>query len=369
MKQIDTESYWQFYPRREDVALASVTRLPGEAGVKINLRSDMPEFSRFMYTVSQHVFDDRKDGRFFTGRHVEAGAEVDESRTLESSDGEIVVAIENAHSPLPTDIALRVQAVSSRGVSSKTHSLFLQYYPRRLYEGRGSSHAAVLEIRDTDIPLTYGHVEDWTGRPGEESVRYAREKWGAVIAGGSSDYEAAALLAKSLLDVMAPHHGVPPDNLKGTPFEQYELLLSGNYKCACGQFAGIFCEAANALGIPCRRISIHHERDVLPKDGYHLMVAPGHATTEIFSRSLNRWIWMDLSLRVLGVYLNETGPIHSMELLHFASDPVWAKHLTAVEYDPAARRERRVPIAEIRCAAMFKAYYKAGQQFRYFRGK
>jgi hypothetical protein len=168
------------------------------------------------------------------------------------------------------------------------------------------------------------------------------------------------------MTALKPHGGIPSDTMRASPpFRQFERAISGQDRVWCGNHAAIFSWACNALGVPARRIGMNHPYG---SDGDHnLLLAEGHSTTEIFDETLNRWVWIDLTFNVLGVYLADQDPVTMAELVQFLNDGSRIQALTVVEFDPVSGQERRVPAAESSKKAALFHYFKRDQQFRYTR--
>ena len=97
------------------------------------------------------------------------------------------------------------------------------------------------------------------------------------------------------------------------------------------------------------------------------MLAEGHSTTEIFDEALNRWVWIDLTFSMLGMDLAGYGPVNMVELQRDLNDPVLAKGLRAIVYDPKTRSEKTVPALESDSRNALFNYFKRDQIFRYTR--
>ncbi len=343
MIQLKT-NYWKLYPRREDVTLGSLERLTEGAGVRLRLDTSMKTLSHFLYATNDSPFQ-------------------------KSADGQIIIRFEDRHTPEAQYTTTKIKAVSKTGTCSKQYTIGINYYPKELYEASGHTAPGWVIVQNTDIFLSLSRVEDWILQyPTAKEKAYAQDKWGPLIAGAESDYEGARTLAKSIINDLEPHRGIPSDEMgKLSPFEQYERVMTGKDHLWCGNLAAIFSYACNALEIPCRQIGMSYPWPPDPEEGYRVLLAEGHGTTEIFSEQLNQWIWMDLTFYILGAYLREEGPINMAELYHFLNDPNWAKSLRIVEYDPTTKMENTVSVMESKKKKSLFNYFKRDQQFRYSR--
>jgi len=339
--QLET-NYWELYPRREDITLRSLERLTQGVGVRLRLDTSMKAFSHFLYATN--------DGPL-----------------QKSADGQIVISFEDRHTPEVQYATTTIKAVSKTEAYSKPYTISINYYPKERYEASGQTAPGWVIVQNTDIFLSSSRVEDWILQyPTAKEKDYAQGKWRPLLADAESDYGSARALAKSIIDDLEPHRGIPSDKMgKLSPFEQYERVMAGEDHLWCGNIAAIFSYACNALGIPCRQIGMHYPWPPDPKEGYRVLLAEGHGTTEIFSESLNQWIWMDLTFYILGGYLGEEGPINMVELYKFLNDPNRVKGLCIVEYDSATKMENVVPLMESRKKQSLFNYFKRDQQFRY----
>jgi hypothetical protein len=335
-------NYWELYPRREEISLQAIQQVSEGLAVRLSLKSSLRDLSH--YIVSQNEED-----------------------AQESPDGEIMVRFLGLGDAKPQLITTEIQAVSASGEKTKSHRVVISYHPKEFYAASGQTSQSWVTIQYTDLALERSTVEDWIlDTPSEADRAYAEEHWGKLIKAYESDYEQAQALAKTIMTDLQPHGGVPSDSMRAAlPFEQYKRAISGKDKVWCGNHAAIFFWACNSLGIPARRIGMNHPYGT---DGDHtLQIAEGHSTTEIFSKTLNRWVWIDLTFNVLGVCLEDQDPINMAELYQFLNDGSRIKALTVVEFDPVTKQETRVPLAESSKKLALFHYYKRDQQFRYTR--
>jgi len=335
-------NYWELYPRREEIALASVKQVSEGLGVLLSLRTSLQDFSH--YLSSQN------------------GEPAQESR-----DGEVTVRFRRLGDAKSQHITTEILAVSKSGQRTKPHKITIGYYPKELYAASGQTAPNWVIVQNTDLTLACATVEDWVvDLPPEEDRAYARQRWGGVVEGRRSEYEKAQALARSIITALKPHAGVPSDVMRASaPFQQFERAISGQDRVWCGNHAAIFSWACNALGVPARRIGMNHPYG---SDGDHnLLLAEGHSTTEVFDETLNRWVWIDLTFSILGVHLAEDGPINMAELVQFLNDGCRIQALAVVEFDPASGEARRVPVTESGKKAALFHYFKRDQQFRYTR--
>ena len=329
----------ELYPQREDVAIESLQRLPIGVGVSLKFRSDLENFSYFLYSING------KDNH-------------------KSESGILAITFEDNHKPEAQKAGLRIHAVDALGKTSKDYELIIGYFPKELYEKSGQTAPGYVIVQKSDIPFVSSRVEDWiVDRPDEKDKEFAEKTWGPVVRNLASPREKAQALARSLLESLNPHRGIPSDQMKTTPFEQYRRAVAGLDHVWCGNLAEIFVRAANALDIPARMIEMH--RIWSQGKNFELRTAEGHATTEIFDDQLNRWVWIDLTFSLLGMEFEGYGPIQMAELHRSLNDPEKIKLLYGIEYDTASKTEKRVNVPAGDKKNSLLNFFKKDQMFRY----
>lgn len=328
------------YPGRHEAAIVSLKRLPIGVGVRLMLRSDVEGFSHFLVSENGEA-----------------------PRTFET--GEIPVVFDDNHEPKAQRKLLSIQAVSSAGTRSRKFEVVIGYFPKELYEKSGQTAPGYVILQKSEIPFSATRVQDWiVAKPNEADVRFARETWGAIVEGPATPTEKARALGRALIDALRPHWGIPSDLMVTSPFEQYRRATSGQDHVWCGNLTQIFTLAANALGIPTRMVEMSR-RLSSQEPGFELWLAEGHATSEIFDVLENRWVWMDLTFGLLGMELEGYGLIPMAELHRALSDPEKIKRLCGVEYDPATKSIRRVPVTASEKRHSLLNFFKKDQTFRY----
>ncbi len=335
-------NYWELYPRREEIALGAVQQVSEGLGVRLSLRTSVKDFSHYVFSQNGEA-------------------------SQESRDGEVTVRFRRLGEAKGQQITTEVRAVSVSGERTKPHRITIGYYPTELYAASGQTAPNWVIVQNTDLSLSRSVVEDWiVDAPTEADRAYAERQWGELIKGCAFEHEKAQALARAIMTALKPHAGIPSDAMRAAPpFEQYERAVSGQDRVWCGNHAIIFSGACNALGVPARRIGMNHPYG---SDGDHnLVLAEGHSTTEIFDETLNRWVWVDLTFNILGVYLADQDPINMAELVQFLNDGSRVRALSIVEFDPISGAEKRVPATESGKKASLFHYFKRDQQFRYTR--
>ncbi|MDA0748726.1 MAG: hypothetical protein O2954_19590 [bacterium] len=335
-------NYWERYPRREPIALGAVQQISEGLGVRLSLKTSVKNLSHYIVTQNEET-------------------------PQENKDGEVNVRFRALGDAKPQHITTEIQAISASGEKTTPHKITIGYYPKEFYAASGQTTQSWVIVQNTDLSLQQSTVEDWiVDIPSEADRAYAKKQWGDLIHNLESEYEKAQALAKTIMTALKPHGGVPSDNMReAPPFEQYERAISGKDHVWCGNHAAIFSWACNALGIPARRIGMNYPYGT---DGDHtLLLSEGHSTTEIFSETLNRWIWIDLTFNVLGVHLAGQAPVNMHELVQFLNDGSRIQALTIVEYDPVSKEVKRSPVTESSKKAALFHYFKRDQQYRYTR--
>lgn len=331
----------ELYPQREDVAIESLDTTPTGIGVSMKFRSDLEDFGYLQYSINGT--DNQK-----------------------SESGTVTITFEDNHKPESQRTALRIHAVAASGKTSKDYELIIGYFPKELYAKSGQTAPGYVIVQKSDIPFVSSRVEDWiVDRPDEKDKEFAEKTWGSVVQNLASPREKARALARSLLESLNPHRGIPSDQMKTTPFEQYRRAVAGLDHVWCGNLAEIFVRAANSLGIPARMIEMH--RIWSQGKNFELRTAEGHATTEVFDEQLNRWVWIDLTFGLLGMELEGYGLIQMAELHRSLNNPEKIKLLYGIEYDAATKTEKKVNIPASDQKNSLLNFFKKDQTFRYTR--
>jgi hypothetical protein len=329
----------ELYPQREDVAIESLDRTPTGLGVSLKFRSDLEGFGYFQYSINGLA-------------------------NQKSESGTVTITFEDNHKPESQKAALHIHAVSATEKTSKDYEMIIGYFPKELYEKSGQTAPGYVIVQKSDIPFVSSRVEDWiVDRPDAKDKEFAEKTWSSVVQNFASPREKAQAIARSILESLNPHRGIPSDQMKTTPFEQYRRAVSGLDHVWCGNLAEIFVRAANALGVPARLIEMHRIWSQGKK--FELRTAEGHATTEIFDDQLNRWVWIDLTFSLLGMELEGYGLIQMAELHRSLNDPEKIKLLYGLEYDIAGKTEKRVNVPASDKKSSLLNFFKKDQTFRY----
>jgi len=337
-------TYLNFYPDEEELTIGSINGLADGIGISLTLEPHVKGISHYLYRYNNGAW--RK-----------------------SEDERIELRFPDIHVPKPQHLTLEIKGVLKDGTETKTYKVTVGYYPSELYRKRGLTFPSWIIIQKSDLFLSRGEVKDWIlDRPTAEEKSFAAKTWGNVISEAKTDFEAAKRLAKKIIEDLEPHRGIPSDEMrKLSPFEQYKRVISGKDRVWCGNIAAIFSYASNALGIPCRKIGMNHPLSLNSKLAYRALIAEGHTTTEIFSRHMNHWVWIDPTLRVLGAYIGNVGPLSMIQFYMFLNDPGLKNEVRLIEYDPHAKVEKLTSLSESRVTDALLNYFKKDQIFRFYK--
>jgi len=340
-------NYWELYPRRADISLRTFRQLKDAPGIVLSLRTDVKDFSHYLYA--------------FKRDSLPAGS------PLESRDGEIAVRFEKRNEPKPQRIVTEIRAVSGSGEKTRPCAVEIGYYPKELYAAGGQTSPSWLVVQNTDLVLSGSSVDDWVlEAPTAEDRAYAQGRWGGRVKGYGTDYEKAQAVAKDLIRILRPHAGVPSDSmLNASGFEQLARVEAGKDHVWCSNYADIFTQACNALGIPVREVNMQYFWSSEGEN--HFEIAEGHRTTELFDRDLNRWVWIDLTFGILGARVGDQDPVNMWELVQALNDGGRIRGLKVVEYDHEKDAERAVPALESGQKKTLLNYFRQDQQYRYVR--
>jgi hypothetical protein len=334
------------YPRRAEICLTTYQQLNDAPGVVLWLRADIANFSCYQYTVARDSLP--------------RGAPV-ESRT-----GSITVSFDRDN-PRPQRVVTVIQAVSRSGWKSRPYSIEIRYQPGEVYAAAGQRRQSWLVVHASDLALCGGSVEEWIVEASTAQDRaYARKRWSHMVSALPSEYDKARAIAHDLIRTLRPHDGVPSAAMQYAPgFEQLARAESGQDHVWCANYADIFSAACNALDIPVRKINMQYVWSSRGKTAFE--IGEGHRTTEVFDRTLNRWIWMDLTFGCLGARLGDLEPLDMADLVHALHHPDRRERLRIVEYDDKADAEKVVTMAEARSGEDLRRFFRQDQRYRYVR--
>jgi hypothetical protein len=325
------------YPRRETLSMASMAG--STTGFDVMLESQHPDLDAIVYTV------DGGDERVATG-------------------GRVHVEFEDPSSIQPVQKIIHVWTIDTQGERSALHELWTTYYSTALYAASGRASAGAFTIDYSNLPPVGGRVEDWViDLPTPQELAFAEETWGDLVDAEKSTTLKARALAKTLMDDLVPYAGVPSDTLSAlSPLEQYRRVIKGGDHVWCDNFAKIFTRAAVSLGIPTRIISMTGKVQTLA-DGTRMLIADGHSTTEIFDEEANRWVWIDLTLMILGASTEAEGPLTVAAYNRYVADPNPRPELTLDTYVPTEHAERRITAGQDALRRGMGRFFNRDQRF------
>ncbi|MFI5371083.1 MAG: hypothetical protein ACHQ52_05950 [Candidatus Eisenbacteria bacterium] len=334
------------YPIQAEICLSTYEQMSDAPGVLLRLQTDIESFSHYIYTV-------RRDS-------LPRGA------AQEDRDGAIPVRFDG-HDLRPHRIETVIQAVSTSGRKTRPYSIVIGYYPRESDASPGHPNRNWLIVHTSDLALCGGSVGNWiVETPSAEERGYARKRWGRVVSPMHSDVDKARAIAHDLIRTLRPHEGVPSPGMQYTSgFEQLARAESGQDHVWCGNYADIFSAACNALDIPVRKIDMQYVWSSRGRTDFE--IAEGHRTTEVFDRTLDRWVWMDLTLGYLGAWTDDHQLLNMAELVQVVNDESRRGRLRVVEFDAATGAERVVPVAESARGKELVRFFRRDQRYKYVR--
>ncbi len=342
-----TSNYWELYPRRADIALRTFKQLTDVPGVLLVLRTDVKDFSHYLYTVRRDTLP----------------AEA----TQVNRDGEIAVRFEDREEARAQRIYTDIQVVSASGEESKPYTVEIGYYPKELYAAGGQTSPSWLVVQNTDLLLAGSSVDDYVMlEPTDKDRVYAQKRWGALVKDLKTDYEKSQAIARDLIRILRPHAGVPSDQmLNASGYEQLARAEKGIDHVWCSNYADIFTQACVSLGIPVRSINMQYFWSSVGDT--HFEIAEGHRTTEIFDAGLNRWVWIDLTFGIQGAFYEGQDPLNMAELVRALNDGSRINALKVVAFDHEKGVETTVPVLESSQKKALLNYFRQDQQYRYTR--
>ncbi len=339
---------YDVFPGHEDIAVRSLEALPSDYGVRLQLTSAIPDLDHFEYRQtysSDAVFDET---------------------THTSADGLVEMRFLNPHTTAPQAMQFAIKAVGLSGTSSSEPTLTIYLYSTEFYASQGVNTRGVLIFNGGDVRSAASLPEDWlVDIPTLVDLQFAEVEWGRALPARATPLEKARVLARILLDRLASRQGPPSAATSISPFDQYRRAISGMDLVDSAGLAGIFSHACNCLGIPARIVQMSK---VLSRDAsYDLLGAEDHSAVEIFDSGSNRWVWFDLSARMLGVELDGHGLLNSAELQRALNDSAQLSRLTAITYDAVEGLEARTAFSSSPFADQLRGYFQAHPSLRYAR--
>ncbi len=303
----------------EDVTIQEIVRFEGQApAIKLVLASGRSDFCYFLFSAL--------DGPFYPSMNSEF-------------DIPFFGAAREWHG--------QFRPVYKRGEGPTTYAVQVTLKTAEEYAAGGDLHPPLVTVQiSPPLDFVARTPESWAVPvPTEAERQFARQTWGAQVAGARSDYDKAKALARILCEQLWPHSGMPiPEMSNYGPFDMYRAMVSGRSKGFCVQFGMIFVHACKCFDVVAR--NLHVERPVTYDERLRIFLGGMHCASEIFDRVMNRWIFMDLRFYCLGAYLGEEGPLSLGEFHLFMCQPQWRDRLRFQVYDLASGTEKRLPMSE-----------------------
>jgi hypothetical protein len=339
-------NYWTLYPRNEALYLRDIERLPDGIGAVLTLHSTQ-DLDHYEYAIDDGAYQQSRGPR-------------------------IIVGFDRQEEPGILRSGVRIRAVTKDGERSRDYHVGLKYVPDEHYAASGRSSSGSLIVGDTDLLWANSSVDDWAaGPPTEPDADFAREQWGQVVDQDRTDLENAVSLARVLVDSLEEHRGTPSDKMDELPpFEQYQRAVAGADQVWCGNIADIFINACSALGIRARSIQMGHPIGTPDQEtnDYRMWLAEGHRTTEVFCRNLNRWVWIDLTFRIMNASLGDEAPANTAEFHRYMNEPALFESLRITLYDPRTQSDKSELVSESKKRRSLQNYFKRDQRFQYSPG-
>lgn len=330
-----------FYPTRQDLVLMGL-RSEGTA-LTLALRSDRPKFAEVAYG------------------EVQGGVVGPQLGTGTGS-----VTLDLSWHPTTFDLAYWFQAVDEDGERGPIRQLGFSLYTAEFYAAHGRDSSGILVLNWSEIPMDHGQVEDWWhDRASFADIAFARETWGAEVERETTTRGKVRALALGIMGGIALRGGVPSDDLsRQPPFEQYRRAAAGLGELWCDNHARIFIRAATAFGIAARRVELlgHCESG----ETVTVCTADGHATTEYFDEEENRWLWIDLTGRVLKAERSNGTALDVQQFQRAFNDPYGDPVILEV-YDPVTNTIGNFALDPKEPRWDLKRFFNPTQRFQYYR--
>ena len=103
------------------------------------------------------------------------------------------------------------------------------------------------------------------------------------------------------------------------------------------------------------------------EEGYEILMATGHTTSEVFDEATGAWIWMDLTYNIFGAWLGSEGPLNMLEFHRYLNNPEQFSRLEIEVYDPATDTISRQSLKDSELVDQTRNAFKQDQLFRYMR--
>ena len=312
--------YRAYYAEREPLCYTAIEPVSsGKYGLRFAFGSNLSDVQRIEWAEGEGAFRPLADGAVFVPF--------------------------DAKSDAAQNKVFRVRPVFATARPESVYTIRVNWMTRAAFTKEGGFRNRDIVKVTSEPRLGYGtnKPENWKSfRPDAAEIAYAKQHWGSVVEGVTSDYEKAKRIAKSLRRELRECGGLPSAFLYDLPtFEKYEAVRSGRSKFACAQYSEIFSKICNAFGVVNRW---GFNNDNLQTDDVLIELGSSHLVTEIFDRDLNQWVFIDGDLQTLGAYIGDVGPLTLHEFLLFINQPNRRPHLNVLIYDPYKDTEEMMPV-------------------------
>ncbi len=340
--------YWELYPTADTLSIERIERLPRGVGLRFTLAGTEFPVSK-LEVAAEGDAEVATEGRAFTVRFTQEVSLVAQTQRVD------------------------LHGFTADGKKSPAYFLNLQYNSNAQDAAAGRTMFSRIGVRDTNLQLAYSFIDDWiVDDPTPADRDYASERWGKLLVPSATPYQQARAITRRLIEEFEPRRGTPSDAMDGLhPFRQHERLLAEQDRCWCANMVEIMSLALNALGIPCRLVRMRHtyynaEPDQPGKD-FELMLAGGHTIAEVYDQTLGQWIFIDPTLRRLGIR-DAAGELLNFFELHLqVNQPYRAAGLTLDAYDPTTQTEFVETFAESAIHDNVAHFARREQRFYYFK--
>ena len=163
--------------------------------------------------------------------------------------------------------------------------------------GAAQSCPGEFQVVQYDVPEIVGDYQCLDYRdPHHPRIVQLREEYGLeeVVAGCATEFEEILALKRWVRSRW--DHGYSrnvPDIADGLGLLQ---AAARGEQFSCGKYATVLIDAAAALGLPARQVSLSIRECQAPRD-FHILNL-GHSVVEVWSNAFRKWILMDADVNV-----------------------------------------------------------------------
>ncbi|MBT5900934.1 MAG: transglutaminase domain-containing protein [Opitutaceae bacterium] len=340
--------YWELYPTADTLSIERIERLPTGVGLRFTLAGSNFPLTKLTVEAEGDATVATK-GRSFTIRFAKEVSLVAQTQRVD------------------------LHGYTADGQKSPPYFLNLQYNSNAQDAAAGRTMFSRIGVRHTNLQLAYSFVDDWIiENPTTADREYAQERWGNLAAQDAPPYQQARAITRRLIEEFEPRRGTPSDAMDGLhPFRQYERLLAEQDRCWCANMVEIMSLALNALDIPCRLVRMRHTyfnaEPGQPGKDFELMLAGGHTIAEVYDKTLGQWIFIDPTLRRLGIRDAAGEYLNFFEIHLQVNQPHRAIGLTLDAYDPVTKTDSVETFAESAIHDNVAHFARREQRFYYFK--